>query len=643
MDDALRERIERLPLDPGCYVFKGEGGKVLYVGKAVSLRARVRSYFYRTGDSRIFIPYLESLLEDVEVLVVRSEKEALILENELIKKLRPRFNVMLRDDKNFLHLRIDPRGEYPRVEVVRRMADDGARYFGPFHSASAIRRTLHLVNKHFLLRTCTDHVLHNRVRPCLQFQIHRCLGPCVYDIDEALYAQQVTDVVSFLEGKGADLVADLRRRMDDAARGMSFEVAAVYRDQIDAVQRSLEKQSVVSPGFANRDVFGMARAAGTVCLQVLQIRHGRLVETDAFHFDRVEIPDDEVVASLVQQYYAGTRRDLGIPPEVLVPALPPESGALGAWLAELRGAKVELAVPARGERRRLLELSSKNAEAALAERIGRAETRLAALERLQARLKLRTLPRRIECYDISTLAGTGAVGSMAVVTDGEVDRRAHRRFRIKTVQGQDDFKMMYEVLARRFRRGVHAADGEQKSSFADRAPDLLLIDGGKGQLNVAVAVLRDLDVTNVDVAALAKEHEKEGPPDRVFLPGVKNPIPLRPNTPELFILARARDEAHRVAVGYQRERRRKERLRSGLDEVAGIGPRRRAALLRHFGSMARVRAATREELAQVPGLGPAAAASVFVFLHPEAVLPPAAPATAAAAAAPAPSEDVNDP
>ena len=636
MNDALRDKIDRLPTEPGVYVFKGEASKVLYVGKAVSLRARVRSYFHRAGDSRVFIPYLDTLLEDVEVLVVRSEKEALILENELIKKLRPRFNVMLRDDKNFLHLRIDPAGEYPRVEVVRRMADDGARYFGPFHSASAIRRTLHLVNKHFLLRTCTDHVLHNRVRPCLQFQIHRCLGPCVFPIDEGLYGQQVRDVVAFLEGKGEELVKDLRGRMDDAAQGLSFELAAVYRDQIDALTRSLEKQNVVSARFADRDVFGMARAAGTVCLQVLQIRQGRLAEADAFHFDRVELPDDEVVASLVAQYYGGTRKEAGIPPEVLVPALPAaaEVEALRAWLAEQRNGRVELAVPARGERRRLVELATRNAEHALAERMGRAETRLAALERIQTRLHLQKVPRRIECFDISTLGGTGAVGSMAVVTDGEVDRRAHRRFLVKSVQGQDDFKMMYEVLARRFRRAQAAGPaapgaGEaaepgpaasgpaapaQRDSFAERAPDLLLIDGGKGQLNVAVAVLHDLGVTGVEVAALAKEHEREGPPDRVFLPGVKNPIPLRANTPELFVLARARDEAHRVAVGYQRQRRGKERLRSWLDDVQGIGPRRRAVLLRRFGSAARVREATREEIAEA--VGAAAAERLWAFMHP---------------------------
>lgn len=593
--------LPRIPAQPGVYLMKDARGKVVYVGKAKNLRARVRQYF-RRGDTRFFVTagLLARAVADIETVVVDNEKEALLLENHLIKRHQPRFNVKLRDDSNYLVLRIDPRADYPRVEVVRTIADDGARYFGPYHSATSARETLRFVNKHFQLRTCTDHVMRTRGRVCLQYQIKRCPGPCVYPVDPAAYADQVDSVMLFLAGKKRELVPRLRQRMRRCADAEQFEAAARLRDAIAALEASLAKQDVVQRTFVDQDVFGMQRDGPTVEVAVLFVRQGKLIGRRTFVARDQELPDDDVLGAFAQQYYG-----LGgvvVPDEVVVPMRFEGMDALGDWLSERRGKKVRVIAPARGQKRQLVALATKNAAASLASRSRSDEDALAALDKLQRRLGLRALPRRIECFDVAHIAGTAPVASRVTFCDGVPDRAGYRRFRVKTA-GNDDFAAMYEVLTRRFRRLL--GDDDRWA-----APDLLVVDGGKGQLNMAFAALEDLGIpATFDIVGLAKERDDDRP-ERVYVRGAKEPIRLRPNSAECHLLARIRDEAHRFANTYHRGRRRKASLRSRLDDIPGIGPKRRAALLRAFGSVRAIRAASVEELAAVAGMTTAAAAAV---------------------------------
>ena len=619
LDPVLRERLERLPQEPGVYLMKDRKGRIIYVGKAASLRARVRSYFTRTGDTRAFVALLGRLLGDIETVVTNNEKEALLLENNLIKQHQPRFNVKLVDDKNYLVLRLDPKARYPRLEVTRRIGDDGALYFGPYHSAGACRQTLQVVNRHFKLRTCSDHVLNSRSRPCLQYQIKRCDAPCVYPVPEQDYARQVQDVALFLRGRDSELMERLSERMKEAARKEEFEIAGSVRDQIRALEKTLEEQRVVSTELRDQDVFGLYREGVAVEIVVLHVRHGKLLGRRNYSFGGQEFPTEEILSSFVSLYY-----DLGafVPDEVLVPIELEDARVKGDWLTERRGGrKVEVIAPQRGPRRKLVELADKNAAAAFVTRRNKAEDAEAALVRMQSRLNLRRMPRRIECYDISHLQGALTVASRVVFVDGEPARALYRTFKVKTATN-DDFASMYEVLSRRFRRskGVPPED-----PWA--LPDLIVIDGGKGQLSTALAALRDADLgkaaAELDVVGLAKEREDvEGDkrPDRVFLARAKDPIPLKANSAELFLLMRVRDEAHRVAVRFNRARRRSVALRSSLEDVPGIGPGRKRALLRHLGSLRQVRAASIHELAAAPGMTVAAAEAVFAFFHP--VQPP---------------------
>jgi len=612
-DVDIEDLISRVPAEPGVYLMKDRRGKVIYVGKAKNLRARVRQYFRPGGDERFFVAagFLRRALGDIDTVVVDSEKEALLLENHLVKKHQPRFNIKLRDDKQFLVLRIDPTAEYPRVEVVRNIKDDGARYFGPYHSATSCRETLRFLNRHFQLRTCTDHVLRTRKRVCLQYQIKRCPGPCVYEIDRDDYASQVKDVMLFLSGKKEDVLPRLRERMAARAANEEYEAAAQIRDAVTAIEKALSKQHIVQEDFVDQDVFGLYREGDAVEVVVLFIRQGKLMGRRTFYAREQELPDDEVVTAFVQQYYGlGTF----IPDEVLVPAELESSDVIAEWLGVTRGKKVRLVRPQRGQRRRLMELAHKNASASFASRSRRDEDAAAALEKLQRRLSLRKLPRRIECYDIAHIQGASTVGSMVVFQDGMPDKSSYRKFKVKSVTN-DDFASMYEVLSRRFRR---AATGDERWQL----PDLVVIDGGKGQLASAVAAVTDLGVTvggesGIELVGLAKERELAGEdaPDRVYLRNAKDAIRLRPNTAELYVLARLRDEAHRFANTFHRERRRKGSLRSALDDIAGIGPKRRSVLLRHFGSVKAIKAASVDDLAAVDGMTSKAAEAVHDYFR----------------------------
>jgi excinuclease ABC subunit C len=611
MEAWLEAKLDALPTQPGVYLMKDKAGEIIYVGKAVNLRNRVRSYFTRTGDTRAFVALLDQLLGDLETVLVSTEKEALLLENELIKRHKPRFNVQLRDDKAFICLRLDMGQDYPRLEVVRRIQKDGARYFGPFSNASSIRETLRLVNRYFQLRTCTDHVLHNRSRPCLLHQIGRCPAPCVLDVSREEYHRSVREVLLFLEGKGTELVEGLKGRMKGAASQLKFEEAARLRDQLQAIERSLERQKAVTTEFVDQDVFGFHREADRLLVYVLYVRQGRLNGGQAFPFSGQEFPDEELLGSFVNLYYGS---ESFVPEEVLLPLELEGRESLEEMLTEARGGRVRVLVPRRGDKHELVQLAARNAEQAFQERKRSREETQGILFRLKDRLSLRNLPRRMECFDISHFQGSAIVASQVAVTDGDADKGRYRRYHLKSVTSNDDFASMYEVLRRRFERGKREGD----------LPDLIVIDGGKGQLASAHAAMKDAGVEGVDLVGLAKARDLEvadrdsqsaRSAERVFLLGRKDPVVLRQNSPELYMLTRMRDEAHRFAITFQQRVLRRRNFRSELEEVAGVGQTRKKALLRHFGSLKRVRDASVEELAAVDGVGSAVAERIWAHLH----------------------------
>ncbi len=584
-------------------------GEIIYVGKAKDLRARLGQYFGpNPGDTRFFVGLLDRVLGDIDVIIANNAKEALILENELIKRHQPRFNVKLKDDKNFLSIRIRRDHDWPRLDVVRRRKRDKADYFGPYHSASAIRNTLRVVNRHFQLRTCRDSELRNRTRPCLEHQIGRCPAPCVGLADSERYAESVADVKLFLGGRGDKLKKRLEDKMQAASEQLEFELAARYRDQVRALERSLAPQNVLVGASGDIDVLGLYREGAELVVQVMHLRTGVLVGARGYRMSKTGLPDDEVIDGFLSAYYDGTRP---VPDIVLTPLAIPDADTWTELLTESRGKRCELRFPQRGDKRRLVDLANANAETTFTAKKKAKEDSLATLERLQTRLKLQQLPRRIECYDISNIQGTDPVGSMVVAIDGEMTPSEYRIFKIRGLDTPNDFAMMQEVLMRRFARAI------DEGSF----PDLLLIDGGKGQLAVGIEVLSGLGVADVDIASLAKSrvldedgqvsrdgHERpssadiDRSPERVFRPGRKNPVILRQNSNELFLLQRLRDEAHRFAITHHKRLRSKRTLATVLEEIPGVGPARRRALLTHFGSLKRVRGASVDELTACPSI-----------------------------------------
>lgn len=623
-------KLDTLPPRPGCYMFIDKAGAVIYVGKAKSLRSRVRSYFSDGGnDTRYFIPILRRIVRDLETVVTSTEKEAAILENELIKKHHPRFNVKLRDDKDFLCLRLDPKNEWPRLETVRRPSPDGARYFGPFHSATSARRTLHLVNKHWKLRTCTDVEMQSRKRPCLQYQIKRCPAPCVMDVDKDQYTEQVRSVSLFLEGRHDELTRELKERMKTAAQNMEFEMAAIYRDQLAAVESAREAQRVVAVKDVDQDVVGLYREGSIAEVELIKVRSGRVADTISFSLRGIELPDEEVLSGFLTQYYDDTQLVDVIPDEILLPVLPDLVEGVEEWLTERRGRRVSLIVPQRGPRVDLLAMARENAQHAFKEKQRSADDIEARLEDLRERLRLPALPRRIECCDISHLGGGDTVGSIVALLDGQPDKKHYRSFRVKTKTDGDDYLAMYEVLARRFRRGRTAREAKEAEALAEAAtevpvegevaaaapegagevdwdlPDLFVVDGGRGQLNVALAAARDLGLHGMPIVGLAKERETqtgEKMVDRVYLPGQKNGIALRPGSSSLFFLARARDEAHRSANHIREKLGKARRLRSEIEDIPGLGDTTRKTILRELGSMSALRAATDAQILAVTGV-----------------------------------------
>ena len=597
MREAVATQIANLPTTPGVYLMKDAHGEVFYIGKAKSLRDRVRGYFSGT-DERAFVALLDELLCDLEVVLTDTATEALILENDLIKRHQPRFNVKLTDDKNFLSLRLDTRVPYPRLEVVRRMRQDGARYFGPYTSAQSIRETLRVINRHFQLRTCSDAVMQSRSRPCLQYEIKRCPAPCVLDLTGGAYARNVEAVTAFLSGRERELVIVLRERMQRHAAALEFEAAGQVRDQLRAIERSLERQRLVSADAVNRDVIGLSREGPDVEVFVLRTRDGRLVEGRRYAFADLEQPTTDLLSDFAVRYLAAHRSDL--PDELLLPPEMEWAQALEAYASDTLGHPLRVLTPRRGDKRHLVELAARNAQQALAAAERQKSAAANAIERLQRALHLRRAPETLECVDISHHQGSAIVASVVRFERGLPVKDGYRRYRIRSLEEQDDFRAIYEVVSRRARRGLEEGD----------LPALLVIDGGKGQLAAARAALDDHGIDSLDLVSLAKartlsekESHEQSPRglERVFVVGHKTPIILRQDSAELFLLTRARDEAHRFAIAFHRQALRRTTRASRLDSIAGIGPVRRKALLRRFGSLTGIRDASDDELAAVVG------------------------------------------
>ncbi len=601
---GCEEKLTALPGQPGVYLLKDKHAKVIYVGKAKNLRNRVRSYF-RGGDERVQVRFLVQRVTDFETLVTSNDKEALILENNLIKQYKPRYNIRLKDDKSYVSVKVTVQQDWPRIVVTRKIVKDGSRYFGPFSSASGVRETLDTIRKVIPLRTCSDGVFRNRSRPCLEYQIKRCLAPCCLPVDAETYQRHLREAMLLLEGKNQQLVRQLRDDMSAAATDLRFEDAARLRDQIRTIEKTQEPQQVLSHWGGDQDIFGLYREGGFIEAQVLFIRSGKLTGNQAYHIEDYEFSTEEVLEDLLTQFYQGDRY---LPDEILLPVAIEDADTRAEYLSERRGRRVEVLWPQRGDKVRLVAMATENARQGFRARQDGDYQRERMLDELRTKLHLRNAPKRIECFDISNIQGTLAVGSMVTFDEGEPDKNRYRRFRIRTVEGADDFRMMYEVLTRRYRRAKETGD----------FPDLLVVDGGIGQLNVALEVLRELEITEVDAAGLAKmrvERDARAPQierseERVFLPGRKNPVVLRRNSSALFLLQRVRDEAHRFAITYHRALRRKERLRSLLDGIPGIGATRRKRLLRHFGSVRRMRDATVAQLTEVSGISTALAETI---------------------------------
>ena len=596
-DNDFSRKLETIPTEPGVYLLKDRHGKVLYVGKAKSLRPRVRAYFRDGGDGRFQVRFLMKRVRDFDTLVARSEKEALILENNLIKQYKPRYNIRLKDDKSYLSAKVTNHA-WPRITVTRRIVKDGGRYFGPFGSADGLRETIDVIRKVFPLRTCSDGVFRNRARPCIEYQIKRCLGPCCLPVDREEYARHLHAAEMLLEGKNLELLKDMRDRMLAYAERLEFEEAARVRDRVRAIEKTVERQTVLHHWGGDQDVFGLYRQGGFIETIVLMVRNGKLTSTRGWSFQDLEFPDQEILADLLTQFYAGARF---LPDEVILPVELDDAAVRAELLSERRGRKVEVFVPQRGDKVRLLEMAMQNARQSFNSRRDNENTREKMLDELRVKLHLRNSPKLIECYDISNLQGSMVVGSQATFDEGEPQKALYRRYRIRTVEGQDDFASLYEVLNRRLRRA------REENEF----PDLWVIDGGKGQLNVALEVLKENGLSDaLDVVSLAKQHVLNDPraraveksEERVFLPNRKDPIVLPKNSTALFLLVRVRDEAHRFAITYNRELHRRARLRSVLDDIEGIGPVRRRALLRYFGSLRRIREASIDQLALVNGV-----------------------------------------
>jgi excinuclease ABC subunit C len=603
--DAIQKILDTLPTKPGCYIMKDGSGKVIYVGKAVSLRNRVRSYYRSGGDGREKVAQMTAEIADIDWIVVSSELEALILEMTLIKKHLPQFNVRLKDDKRYPYIKVHWADAFPKVTVTRQMERDGSRYFGPYTSVWAVHQTLDLLRKIFQYRSCDRIITGHDPRACLYYDIKLCSAPCIGMISQTDYRVILDDLCKFLEGRSEAILERLKNTMQSQSEAMNYEKAAAIRDQILAIEKVVEKQKVVSSKDMDSDVIALARSNGQACVQIFFIRSGKLIGREYFILEGTsEEKTSAILTQFIGQYYDEASF---VPKELLLPEEVEEAQIIQQWLRQKRGGeKVELKVPQRGSQHELVQMASENAIETLRALKTQWESdthkQSEALAELQSALGLPQPPNRIECYDISNIQGTAAVGSMVVFEQGVPNKKNYRRFNIKTVEGADDFASMEEVLLRRFKRWQAAEEmriepGANPDLAFSLLPDLLIVDGGKGQLGRAVQVLEKFNLTGkVPAVGLAKEEEA------LFQPGKNNPLMLPRHSQGLYLLQRIRDEAHRFAITAHRNLRSKKGMASQLDSIPGIGPARRKELLKKFGSVEKIRQASPEELRQISGI-----------------------------------------
>jgi excinuclease ABC subunit C len=599
----IQNKLKGVSREPGVYLMKDAAGKIIYIGKARDLKKRLASYFKHSGQLNAKAGILAAKISDIDTIITRTEKEALILESNLIKRHKPRYNVVLKDDKRYPSLRIDLNEKYPNFSIVRKIGQDKALYFGPFASAQAVRETLRTINKTFKLRKCRAREFKNRTRPCLHCQMDGCLAPCCLDVDPDIYEEQVNEAIMFLKGRTPDLIRKIRKQMESCAAEQEFERAARLRDKIFYLERTIEKQIAVNTDFKDRDVFAIAQSDDTSVITVLSVRGGFLTGTRHYSFAQTISTREEMMAAFIRQYYE--RHPLAAD-ELLVSTDVDDAKLTVEWLSSFRSKKVKIFRPQRGEKLQLVALARNNAENELKNILSSRSAEMDLLSRLQAKLKSAKLPNRIECFDNSNISGTQAVAAMVVFEKTRAKKSFYRKYLIKTVAEHDDYAYMDEVLKRRYNKG------EASKPY----PDLLMVDGGRGQLNIAVAVVRELNLTDkFDIIGIAKKDEKRGETrDKIFKPGRANPLNFGKDEDLLLFLQRIRDEAHRFAISFHRQRRGKAALQSALDLIPGVGKKRKAALLRHFKSIKNIRAADPEEIGALPGFNLSVARSILEVL-----------------------------
>jgi excinuclease ABC subunit C len=601
--ESLREKVTMTGPGPGVYLMKDAHGKVIYVGKARNLRKRLSNYFLKTNVNDVKTNVLIKNIVSFETIVTATEHEALILESNLIKRHRPRYNVILKDDKRYPLLRLDVASPYPVLTVVRKIQKDDSLYFGPFSSAGAMQKTLKLINRTFMLRKCRNVPLKPRSRPCLHYQMNQCLGPCSRDVASDRYGEIVREVTLFLKGKTTDLITKIREEMTLASNDRNFEKAAGLRDRMLALQKVLERQVVVTADMKDRDIIGIAGTDHLSVITLLYVRSGKLVGSRHFSFTETLSSETEMVESCLSQYY---EKAPFVPAEILVPLVIEHPVPIETRLSEYRGKKVRILRPLRGEKKRIIDMAMENARKHLEEEITRALTEKTLLDRLKRRLFLESYPNRIECFDNSNLQGTNPVAGMVVFEKGKPNKSEYRKFKLRSVSIPDDYTAMAEVLTRRF------ADTQK----ANPPPNLLMVDGGKGQLNVALDVIESLGLSDkMDILAIAKKDSRKGETkDKIFLPKRVNPANFGQDGDLLLFLQSIRDEAHRFAISFYRKRHRGNMIHSGLEEIRGVGKKRRKTLLKHFRSINRIRDADISEIAALPGLNRQVAESVVETL-----------------------------
>ncbi len=588
------KRLELYPTQSGVYIMKSRAGSILYVGKANNLRQRIRQYFAPGGDGRFMVPFLIAKVDDIETIIVSSEKEALLLENNLIKQHKPKYNALLKDDKTFIALKVNIKHPWPMVSLIRykgKPKPDGL-YFGPYTSAHSARQTLDLLQKAFPMRQCSDQELARRTRPCILYDMKRCIAPCVNKCTKEEYQHLVDRTVKFLRGQDKEVLEDLYAEMAAYSEKLEFERASQVLKTIRQIERTVEGQKVDKPLGEDADALAIYRQGDEVVLCQMLFRHGKLVGTRHHNFTNIAQDDAELLVSFIIQFY---EKQEELPHEILLPLSLSNAYAISEIISSGKRRKAALLTPQRGEKKALVEMSYVNAEATFKKEKDIRAIREKTLLEMQEKFHLTRYPRRIECFDNSSMGGQELVSSLVAFTEGQKDSNRYRKYRIKSVDTSDDYAMMQEVLTRRYRRAKDEND----------LPDLLIVDGGKGHLNIALKVLAELNIASIDVIGVAKEegrHDKGLTSEQVFLPNIKDPILLRTTSPILFMLQQIRDEAHRVAISYNRKLRSKKTLRSAVDDIAGIGPKKRGLLLRHFGSLKKIREASREELELVPGI-----------------------------------------